>query len=107
MATITIDASRIVDAESFHCMFAEAMGFPGWYGNNLDAWVDVMSSLTEAEPMSRFRLDDDELRIHVVGFEDFLARDEGLARALLSCTADVNRRYAARGENARIALVLE
>ena len=38
MKRIHIDTARIKDWDSFHNVFAEAFGFPGFYGRNMDAW---------------------------------------------------------------------
>ena len=43
MVEVTIELSEIRDRESFHSVFAEAMGFPAGYGRNLNAWVDSMT----------------------------------------------------------------
>ena len=40
-----VPGSRIGDERTFHEVFAEAFGFPGFYGNNFDAWIDCMTSL--------------------------------------------------------------
>src|SRR5688572_7987636 len=40
---IKIDTQRITDWKSFHNLFAEVFGFPGFYGRNMDAWIDCMS----------------------------------------------------------------
>lgn len=45
---VTVDAARIVDWSSFHDVFAEAFGFPGWYGRNLDAWIDLFTYMDDA-----------------------------------------------------------
>ena len=37
---VTIDLRGITDTASFHAVFAETLGFPHFYGNNMDAWVD-------------------------------------------------------------------
>jgi len=42
---IQIDGSKITDWDSFHDHFSEALGFPGFYGRNMDAWNDCMTSL--------------------------------------------------------------
>ncbi|MCA9610738.1 MAG: barstar family protein [Myxococcales bacterium] len=34
---VAIPTRRIVDWDTFHDVFAEAFGFPGFYGRNLDA----------------------------------------------------------------------
>ena len=45
MPIVRIDARRIVDSDSFHDVFAEAFGFPDFYGRNMDAWIDCLTSL--------------------------------------------------------------
>ena len=46
---VPIDTNRIVDWNSFHDVFAEAFGFPDFYGRNMNAWVDCLSSLDDPE----------------------------------------------------------
>jgi RNAse (barnase) inhibitor barstar len=41
--TIRIATNRITDWASFHNVFAEALGFPDFYGRSLDAWRDCMA----------------------------------------------------------------
>ncbi len=48
-ATVTIDTAFITDWESFHNVFAGAFGFPRFYGRNLNAWIDCLSSLDAPE----------------------------------------------------------
>ena len=43
---ITIDCSAIHTRQDLHRIFAEALDFPGWYGNNLDALHDCLTSLS-------------------------------------------------------------
>ena len=45
MPVVRIPTSRISDWDSFHRVFAEAMGFPDFYGRNMSAWIDCMTSL--------------------------------------------------------------
>ena len=40
---IRIATSRIRNWDDFHDAFAEAFGFPEFYGRNMDAWIDCMS----------------------------------------------------------------
>jgi RNAse (barnase) inhibitor barstar len=44
---VSVDCRRIGDWSSFHDVFAEAFGFPDFYGRNMDAWIDCMSSLDQ------------------------------------------------------------
>ena len=42
---VTIDCSAITSRNQLHCAFAESLSFPDWYGNNLDALHDQLTSL--------------------------------------------------------------
>jgi RNAse (barnase) inhibitor barstar len=44
---IEIDFERIKDRNAVHSIFSEAMGFPGFYGNNNNAWIDCMSYIDD------------------------------------------------------------
>ena len=43
---ITIDCSSIRSREELHRAFAQALSFPSWYGSNLDALHDQLTSLS-------------------------------------------------------------
>ena len=43
---VTIDCAAIAGREDLHRLFAEALCFPGWYGRNLDALHDQLTSLS-------------------------------------------------------------
>lgn len=45
MPTVRLDAAPIRDWDSFHSIFASTFGFPVFYGRNMDAWIDCMTSL--------------------------------------------------------------
>jgi hypothetical protein len=45
---VRIDGERLI-REGFHKVFAEVFGFPSFYGQNMDAWIDCMSSLDAPE----------------------------------------------------------
>ncbi len=49
MPTIHLDASQITGWESFHTVFASTFGFPNFYGRNMNAWIDCMTSLDTPE----------------------------------------------------------
>ena len=42
---VNIDPRRITDTDSFHAVLAKTLGFPYFYGKNLNAWIDCMTSL--------------------------------------------------------------
>lgn len=47
MKHITIDCAAIDSRESLHRTFSEALSLPEWYGNNLDALHDLLTSISE------------------------------------------------------------
>lgn len=47
MRTVTIELARADSAESLHRLLAEALGFPAWYGANLDALWDMLEGWVE------------------------------------------------------------
>ena len=75
---VEVDAGKIEDWSSFHSVFAEAFGFPDFYGRNLDAWIDCMS-----------RLDDDDFnRVHVAE-GDLIFLDLQNANALKTAAPEI------------------
>ena len=49
MPTVLIDCRKIHNGPTFHAVFAEAFGFPAFYGKNMDAWIDCMTSIDHPE----------------------------------------------------------
>ena len=45
MDNITIDCSSVRSREDLHRIFAQTLSFPDWYGNNLDALHDCLSTM--------------------------------------------------------------
>ena len=105
MAEIKIDTTKITDWNSFHQVFKDALGFPDFYGRNMDAWVDCLSSLDE-DGLCDIKLSGEEmLHLHITNTSDFQKRVPDLLDALIECTAFVNFRYLQTNHPARIALV--
>ena len=46
MKDTVIDCSRIHTKEDLHRIFREALCFPDWYGNNLDALHDCLTEIS-------------------------------------------------------------
>lgn len=108
MVRIRIDTAAIVDGPSFHAVWQSALGFPDFYGANLDAWIDCLSYLREedAAGMARVHLAPDEMLIvELTDAESWRRRLPELSEALWDCTTFVNRRYTELGEPPAIALV--
>ena len=107
MPWVKLETSRITDWNSFHAESKKALGFPEFYGANMDAWIDCLSYLREGDGMSRFVLAGDELlHIEVVDSESFHHRLPEIFEAMVECVSFVNRRYRESGDGPAISLVL-
>jgi hypothetical protein len=103
MASVRLDAKQMGDWPAFHAECKRAFGFPDYYGNNLDAWVDCLSYLRDDDGMTRFRLGPDEtLRIDIV---NAAALPADIAEELRFCVEAINDRYADYGEKPALELV--
>lgn len=40
---VVVDCSLISDWDTLHDVFADALGFPEYYGRNSSAWIDCMT----------------------------------------------------------------
>ena len=106
MATITLDLETVVDWKSFHDVCARMLGFPEFYGRNMDAWIDCLSYLEERDGMCSYKLNPGErLDIVLPNFQKFSREYHEIFAALLECTAIVNQRYVASGDIPRIGLI--
>ena len=106
MAKVQINAEAITDWQSFHNVFKHELGFPDFYGMNMNAWIDCLTYLDEDDGMSRFHLAEGErLQIEITETEGFRARVPEIYNALVECTAFVNQRYVEQGKQPVLALV--
>lgn len=103
---VKIDANRIVDSASFHDVFAEALGFPGFYGRNMDAWIDCLSYLDEPEAgmTSVHAPPGGVVTLLIEGIADFAVRCPEQYADLIECAAFVNWRRVERGDPPVLAL---
>jgi len=46
---VTVPVEKITDWPSFHDVFQETLGFPKFYGRNMNAWIDCMTSIDTPE----------------------------------------------------------
>ena len=44
MPVVRIPTAEITDWQSFHAAFERVLGFPDFYGRNMSAWVDCLTS---------------------------------------------------------------
>jgi hypothetical protein len=105
---ITISANLISDWPTFHAVFAEALGFPSFYGANMDAWVDCLTYADdrEAQMTAKSVRPGELLTLQIGDAADFAARCPDQFRVLLECTAFVNYRRQERGQSPVLSLLL-
>jgi hypothetical protein len=102
---ISIDASRITDWKTFHDVFAEALGFPDFYGRNMNAWIDCMTCLDGPEPLTSVRVPPGEMLTLAIDHIDSLAVGcPEIYDALVECAAFANWRRLERGAPPILAL---
>lgn len=102
MKTVSIDARAIEGKESFHEVFASTLGFPSWYGRNMDAWIDCMSSLDDpSDGLTEVTVQPGEvLVLALANAGEFKSRCPELWQGLLECVAFVNWRRMEQGQPA-------
>lgn len=103
---VSIDTSRISDWDSFHDSFADTFGFPGFYGRNMDAWIDCMTCLDEPNSgmTSVHVAPGDVVVLCISGVNDFRKRCSEIFDALVECSSFVNYRRIEKGAPAVLAL---
>ncbi len=107
MATAQLDAARITDERSFHAECKREFGFPDYYGNTMDAWVDCLSYLRDGEGMTRFALGENEMLAIEIANSALLRQNlPDLLEELAFCVGGINERYEDYGEKPALKLVL-
>lgn len=106
MKRIKIPVDQIHDWPSFHRVFAATLGFPAFYGNNMDAWVDCMTSVDEAnDGMTSVTVEKGEFLTFELGeCTAFAKRCPAQFEAILDSTAFVNFRRIEVGEQPVLVL---
>ncbi|WP_143310278.1 barstar family protein [Chitinophaga vietnamensis] len=105
MKTIQLDFKAINSLETLHHTLKEQMGFPDFYGANIHALIDCLSSIRYPEDgMSKITLEKDE--ILMIETTQLSQASEVLLRHLLIAVEDVNNRQIARGNQPDIYICL-
>jgi RNAse (barnase) inhibitor barstar len=103
MVRVRVNAGRITDWDSFHRVFREAMGFPGSYGDDMDAWIDCMSN---PSILTRIPVESgDVLVVEVARSIGFRGRCPEQFAELVEGAACVNLRCIEEGQPPPLALV--
>lgn len=105
---MTIPADKITDWNTFHTVFQGALGFPGFYGRNMNAWIDCMTSLDDpSSGMTRVSVADGELvALRIDDAPDFQRRCPEQYEALIESASFVNYRRIEVGEKPVLTLML-
>ncbi len=106
MSLVKLDTRRVSDWASFHTVFAEVFGFPDFYGQNMNAWIDCMTCLDDSSSgMTTVSVPCGGIVVlqldHV---DDFACRCPEQFASLVDCAAFVNWRRIESGEPAVLAL---
>lgn len=103
---VEIDCSKIKTFRDLHDEFDEKFGFPDFYGRNMDAWIDCMTSLDCPEdcmtkihaPVNGFVV------IKLLDIDKMIEILPSAYRAIVDSVAFVNFRKMELGESPVLAL---
>jgi RNAse (barnase) inhibitor barstar len=103
-STLFIEGSAFADAERFHDEMAFKLGLPSWYGRNLDALLDCLSSI--GDPQNNLCRhwewrEEKRLVLRILGLSIDNV-DVAVAAAFVQTVADVNERLEQDGATNRI-----
>jgi hypothetical protein len=104
---VTIPVDKIFDWPSFHDAFRRELGFPDFYGRNMNAWIDCMTSVdAPADGMTTVTVQSGVILVLRIDkpFE-FRRRCPEQYDAMVECTAFVNFRRVEIGEPPVLALL--
>ena len=95
--------SQITGWDSFHDTFAKELGFPEFYGRNINAWIDCLTY--ENDGMTAYPVPPgDILTLQLLDCREFRARCPEIYEALIDCTAFVNWSRIELGDRPILAL---
>ncbi|MBL0113992.1 MAG: barstar family protein [Sphingomonadales bacterium] len=106
---IEIPTSGIVDWDTFHDVFDATLGFPQFYGRNMNAWIDCLSNADDANsglvanPVSS----GDLLTLSIIDAAEFKQRCPDQFETLIECAAFVNYRRRVVGDGPILALLID
>ena len=88
---VEIDCHELTDWQAFHSVFAEKLGFPDYYGRNMNAWYDCFSSLPGESTVLTLS-EGDVVWLDLKHYKNLQAQQPELAEAILEGAAFVNYR---------------
>lgn len=103
-----LDGSQIRDWDSFHDVSARQLGFPSFYGRNMNAWIDCLTYLDVGDGMSRFHLKPGEvLELEITDVDKMRIAAPEILEAVVEATLAINQRHAESGKPALLRLVVQ
>ena len=104
---IKIPTAEITGWASFHDVFQRVLGFPSFYGRNMDAWIDCMTGVDGDAGMTSVTVPPgDVLILEIEDPFDFKERLPEQYDALIECSSFVNHRRTEVGDPPVLALLL-
>lgn len=105
MPVVVVRMAQIKDWPTFHDTFARALGFPDFYGRNMDAWIDCLTYADEDDGMhSITAAPGDVITLQLEGCREFRARCPEIYETFIDCAASVNWRRIQAGDRPVLAL---
>jgi hypothetical protein len=103
MPNVQIDGTELTNWATFHDVFETVFGFPAFYGRNMNAWIDCMTSLdTPEDGMTTIHgTAADPVVLHIANASSI---PSDLFDGLVECAAFVNWRRIEVGEPAILTL---
>jgi RNAse (barnase) inhibitor barstar len=102
---VRLDGRSMTDWEAFHDASKRVFGFFDGYGRNMNAWIDCMTDLDQANGMTRMQVRTGEcLTIVIDNAGELRSRAPEIFRAIEECSAFVNWRRMGQGAPSVIAL---
>lgn len=102
---VHIPTRQIRDWDSFHTVFADVLGFPKFYGRNMNAWIDCLTYADEDDGMRSVTVAPGQvLTLQLDEVEAFAARCPEQYAAIIEGSAFVNWRRIEVGDPPVLAL---
>jgi ribonuclease inhibitor len=79
---VDLDLSCVATSEELQVLLREALGFPGWYGRNWNAFWDAITALVEMPQ-----------RLQFIGWRAFVERLPEDARIMKQCLDEMSVKY--------------
>jgi RNAse (barnase) inhibitor barstar len=103
MKIVSINCDEINDWKGFHACFKKTFGFPDFYGENMNAWIDCMANLDEE--FSAIQIEEgDVLTLIMENVTPFKKRCPDIYDALIESSAFVNHRRMDMGQKPILVL---